>query len=482
MKCTGLLVFVMALLGGSSIGNAWQFDTVDPGFESGTGWNYTCDSYVTCSRTSGGAAHNGTWGMQFQSTVGWLSGITFATAEQREIYVTGGKAYVFSAWQKSVTPYAWISLRINWYDESSTLLSSDRVDFNDSLNNDWEFRSMTRTAPATAKSANITVIAVLHPWAARTVCIDDVYFVPVPAGLGNPGFEIDEGWYWGAWHIHGSGTDWVYLDIKQKPEAAHRGVLGLQVISYVGWLGSINMGVAEQPSVAVTGGTEYVFSAWQNSVTEFTRLSLAIEWFDAFNNSVGFDQADFGDSLNNDWELRSMTRTAPAAAARAKVTVMGIIHPWAMRTLYIDDVSFAPAQIKIPGDANNDGKVNVSDLGILATNYGMTGGATWEKGDFNNDQKVNVSDLGILATNYGYGMGRTMNFAQDAKAVGLVTGDDVVSAPSSDFQGPPQNTQKADAQPEGDPVTRSLGGCGSAGLPLIAGVLLMGMVLYKHEE
>ena len=38
--------------------------------------------------------------------------------------------------------------------------------------------------------------------------------------------------------------------------------------------------------------------------------------------------------------------------------------------------------VQIPGDANNDGRVDVSDLGILAANYGLTGGATWEKGRF----------------------------------------------------------------------------------------------------
>lgn len=57
----------------------------------------------------------------------------------------------------------------------------------------------------------------------------------------------------------------------------------------------------------------------------------------------------------------------------------------------------------IPGDANNDGMVDVGDLGILAGNYGMQSGATWAQGDFNNDGAVDVGDLGILAGNYGTG-------------------------------------------------------------------------------
>ncbi|MEA1950793.1 MAG: hypothetical protein U9N87_05380 [Planctomycetota bacterium] len=53
-----------------------------------------------------------------------------------------------------------------------------------------------------------------------------------------------------------------------------------------------------------------------------------------------------------------------------------------------------------PGDANDDGVVDVSDLGILATNYGTIGGAGWANADFNGDGNVDVSDLGVLASNY----------------------------------------------------------------------------------
>jgi hypothetical protein len=57
----------------------------------------------------------------------------------------------------------------------------------------------------------------------------------------------------------------------------------------------------------------------------------------------------------------------------------------------------------VAGDTNMDGKVDVTDLGNLATNYGLTSGAIWSYGDFNGDHAVNVTDLGDLATNYGYG-------------------------------------------------------------------------------
>ena len=65
-------------------------------------------------------------------------------------------------------------------------------------------------------------------------------------------------------------------------------------------------------------------------------------------------------------------------------------------------------QARIPGDANNDGKVGGSDVTILAGNWQVgvngVGGATWEMGDFNGDGQVDGSDVTILAANWQYGV------------------------------------------------------------------------------
>ena len=62
----------------------------------------------------------------------------------------------------------------------------------------------------------------------------------------------------------------------------------------------------------------------------------------------------------------------------------------------------------IPGDANNDGKVDGSDVTILAGNWqvgvGGVGGATWAMGDFNGDGAVDGSDVTILAGNWQHGV------------------------------------------------------------------------------
>jgi hypothetical protein len=54
----------------------------------------------------------------------------------------------------------------------------------------------------------------------------------------------------------------------------------------------------------------------------------------------------------------------------------------------------------LPGDANRDGKVDLSDFGILKSNFGKNG-AIWDEGDFDGDAKVALGDFGVLKDNFG---------------------------------------------------------------------------------
>ena len=58
----------------------------------------------------------------------------------------------------------------------------------------------------------------------------------------------------------------------------------------------------------------------------------------------------------------------------------------------------------IPGDANKDGKVDGSDVTILAGNWQVMTNASWDMGDFNGDGKVDGSDVAILAGNWQAGV------------------------------------------------------------------------------
>ena len=77
---------------------------------------------------------------------------------------------------------------------------------------------------------------------------------------------------------------------------------------------------------------------------------------------------------------------------------------------YAFEINVAPSSDQIAGDANGDGKVDGSDVTILAGNWQAGVGApnpntvTWEMGDFNGDGQVDGSDVTILAGNWQYGV------------------------------------------------------------------------------
>jgi hypothetical protein len=79
---------------------------------------------------------------------------------------------------------------------------------------------------------------------------------------------------------------------------------------------------------------------------------------------------------------------------------------WLQKVIHVDlsngDASF-PRVTLIPGDINNDNKVNIQDLGLLADAFGRTPGVPgWnENADLNCDNVVNIVDLGLLADGFG---------------------------------------------------------------------------------
>jgi hypothetical protein len=51
-----------------------------------------------------------------------------------------------------------------------------------------------------------------------------------------------------------------------------------------------------------------------------------------------------------------------------------------------------------------NGKVDIFDVAVLQTKYGMTSGATWADGDFDGNGAVDIFDVAAMQVNYGYGV------------------------------------------------------------------------------
>jgi hypothetical protein len=73
----------------------------------------------------------------------------------------------------------------------------------------------------------------------------------------------------------------------------------------------------------------------------------------------------------------------------------------------VGDFSNMPSMILrhlLPGDASQDGTVNIVDLSRVLADFDKTG-MTWSEGDFNNDGTVNIADLSNLLANFDKTLG-----------------------------------------------------------------------------
>jgi probable HAF family extracellular repeat protein len=77
----------------------------------------------------------------------------------------------------------------------------------------------------------------------------------------------------------------------------------------------------------------------------------------------------------------------------------------------------------MPGDANFDGTVNISDLSVVLTSYDKSG-MTWAQGDFDGNGIVDISDLSKVLTNYDKTMSATagVHAVPEPSALLLVVG------------------------------------------------------------
>ena len=130
--------------------------------------------------------------------------------------------------------------------------------------------------------------------------------------------------------------------------------------------------------------------------TDGVNYSNAIT-FDGFNNAT-----DTGMTFFNERRAQIDIDGIDAQYVRAKFNNNGTF-------VFLSEVQFMEeVSALIAGDANNDGKVDGSDVTILAGNWqkGVNDGltASWEEGDFNGDGKVDGSDVTILAGNWQYGV------------------------------------------------------------------------------
>ena len=85
----------------------------------------------------------------------------------------------------------------------------------------------------------------------------------------------------------------------------------------------------------------------------------------------------------------------------------------------------------IYGDADLNGVVGASDLGLVLTNFGSTS-VTWSMGDFDYNGVVGASDLGFVLTNFGASLPASLDisgYSLPGEAVGMLAGAGITVVP-----------------------------------------------------
>ncbi|MBN2294558.1 MAG: PEP-CTERM sorting domain-containing protein [Pirellulales bacterium] len=146
------------------------------------------------------------------------------------------------------------------------------------------------------------------------------------------------------------------------------------------------------------GATKSGFTAWGSSPGHPTTTQNISAW--TYTDGGSLDRCMQDPDAPSTGFPAWMTQNS--TGANAQVAVMMKVGGGNYSLLTVNDLTI---EIRGAGDANGysggEAACDVSDLGILAANYGQAGVMDWEDADFNGDGTVDVSDLGILAGNYG---------------------------------------------------------------------------------
>lgn len=161
------------------------------------------------------------------------------------------------------------------------------------------------------------------------------------------------------------------------------------------------------------------FHYWINNTTvtsTYPATGTAVYSLDAgadstFSNLVPTDSQPTGTSISYDLRTSPDNATWSAWTPSASIASLPSGRYLQLRaTLSTTDSATTPSIDKlsvdyagvsappVPGDANGDGRVDVTDLSMLLSNYGSTTNTTC---DFDGSGKVDIFDLSILLSHYG---------------------------------------------------------------------------------
>jgi hypothetical protein len=190
-----------------------------------------------------------------------------------------------------------------------------------------------------------------------------------------------------------TGTGLTGAVLTAGTKRAGTNVVGLgSVLNGIRWTGGGNDNMLaadfDQPQAGVTGDP-----------TQNLAVPTDLEYCAAPGDSGG----GWFIEKNGQEYLASVTSFIAGYPANTQYGMYGDIFGATRVGSYLNWISQYTTYLLVPphaGDADNDGAVDLGDLGILSGNWGHSG--NWSTGDYTGDGQVGLADLGILAGNWGW--------------------------------------------------------------------------------
>lgn len=151
------------------------------GFEGGIGtWAALTNSSVAYSTEQ---ARTGTGSLAIAAVAGGDASARHIISSTSGFPATPGRSYLLQGWLRAATSARTVRMRVSWYDSGGFLVSATTSgDVTDSTST-WTLSTSVVVAPATAAFAQIGVVVTAAGGAAEVHYVDDVSFIPQPAGL-----------------------------------------------------------------------------------------------------------------------------------------------------------------------------------------------------------------------------------------------------------------------------------------------------------
>ncbi|RPI58860.1 MAG: PEP-CTERM sorting domain-containing protein, partial [Planctomycetaceae bacterium] len=151
-------------------------------------------------------------------------------------------------------------------------------------------------------------------------------------------------------------------------------------------------------TIVSTGAVTMTSGSYQWSATDLSTFdSISAASANLTGGSLVIDLGSYTPEATDTWTILTTTGLLTSSLVAPEGYTLTVVDGNSL----VLSIGSVPAYNR-EGDANHDGFIDGTDLGIIGDNWSpvYNESLTWEQGDFNGDHMVDGTDLGLLGDNW----------------------------------------------------------------------------------